>query len=123
MDAKDLDRWLRAYKKAWEERDPQAAADLFTNDAEYYWTPLDPPARGPAGVAAAWEGAVSQQRDITFTYEILAVTATLGIARWRAEFIRTPAQAKVVIEGILAVEFAALQKCRIFREWWHSREG
>lgn len=123
MERAEFDRWLNAYKNAWEGRDPAAAAALFSNDAEYYWTPLDPPARGPAGVAAAWEGAVSQQRDIAFRYEILAVTERLGIARWRADFIRTPAQAKVVIEGMLTVEFEAPQKCRVFREWWHSREG
>lgn len=123
MDAKEFDRWLKAYQQAWEGRDPAAAANLFSGDAEYYWTPLDPPARGPAGVAAAWEGAVSQQRDITFTYEILAVTERMGIARWRADFLRLPTQKSVCIEGVLTAEFAAPQKCRIFREWWHSREG
>src|SRR5262245_35842589 len=122
MERAEFDRWLSAYKNAWEGRDPQAAADLFSNDAEYYWTPLDPPALGPAGVAAAWEGAVSQQRDITFTYAILAMTERGGIARWRADFIRTP-NVKTCIEGILTTEFAAPRKCRIFREWWHSREG
>ena len=122
MERAELDRWLGSYKNAWEGRDPQAAADLFSNDAEYWWTPLDPPALGPAGVAAAWEGAVSQQRDISFRYEILAVTERLGIASWRADFTSVPKGAQVCIEGILTVEFSAPQKCRVFREWWHSRE-
>ena len=47
---------------AWEGRDAAAAARLFSEDSEYYWTPLDPPQRGRAGVAAAWQGAVSQQQ-------------------------------------------------------------
>ena len=49
---REFDAWLRGYKSAWEQRDPQAAAALFTDDAEYYWTPFDPPHRGKDGIAA-----------------------------------------------------------------------
>ena len=123
MGAVDFDRWLQAYQKAWEGRDSRAAACIFSDDCEYYWTPLDPPQRGPAGVAAAWEGAVSQQRDISFRYEILAVAGNTGIAKWRADFLRLPVKSKVRIEGVLTAEFAESGKCRIFREWWHSAES
>lgn len=118
----DFEAWLRAYGRAWEGRDSAAAARLFTDDAEYYWTPLDPPARGPSGVAAAWEGAVSQQQDIRFSYEVLAVNGAKGIASWRADFLRLPARATVHIEGVLTADFAAPGCCRVFREWWHALE-
>ena len=69
-----FDSWLQAYRAAWEERQPQAAASLFTaQGAEYYWTPFDPPQRGREEIAAAWHGAVTQQRDIHMTFEVLAV--------------------------------------------------
>ena len=117
----DFDRWLRAYQAAWQGRDPQAAARIFTDDAEYYWTPLDPPQRGPAGIAAAWEAAVSQQRDVKFNYEIVAVTGAKGVASWRADFTSLPANSAVRIEGVLIAEFPEAGKCRIFREWWHIK--
>jgi hypothetical protein len=120
--AAEFDAWLHAYQRAWEGRDPAAAALLFTEDSEYYWTPLDPPQRGRAGVAAAWEGAVSGQRDIRFTFDILAVNGGKGIAAWRADFTRLPTAAAVRIEGVLTADFAAAGQCRIFREWWHSSE-
>lgn len=123
MDDGAFDGWLKAYGAAWEGRDPAAAANLFTEDAEYYWTPLDPPQRGPAGIAAAWEAAVSQQRDVTFRYEILAVTGATVIARWRADFVRLPTGARVRIEGVLTAELAPDRRCRMFREWWHSSES
>lgn len=122
ISAADFDAWLRAYQAAWQGRDSQAAVRIFTEDAEYYWTPLDPPQHGHAGIAAAWEGAVSQQRDITFRYEILAVDGATGIAKWRADFTRLPGPARVVIEGVLTAEFADAARCRVFREWWHSTE-
>jgi len=118
-----FDAWLRAYGAAWEGRDSKAAVKIFTEDAEYYWTPLDPPQRGHGGIAAAWDGAVSTQRDISFRYEILAVAGATGIAKWRADFTRLATGAKVVIEGVLTADFAASGKCRVFREWWHAAEN
>jgi ketosteroid isomerase-like protein len=115
--------WLRAYQSAWEGRDSAAAARLFADDARYYWTPLVPPQNGPAEIAAAWEGAVSQQRDVRFTFQVFAVAGPTGFATWRADFTRLPTQFKVRIEGVLSAEFASAGQCRVFREWWHSSEA
>ncbi len=52
-----LNRWLKKYKVAWESRDPEAAAALFTGNAEYYWTPFEEPKRGRSEIAKAWENA------------------------------------------------------------------
>lgn len=122
ISASEFEAWLSAYGLAWESRDAAAAVRLFTEDSEYYWTPLDPPQRGRAGVAAAWEGAVSQQQNIRFRFEVLAVNGAKGIASWRADFLRLPARATVRIEGVLTADFAAPGQCRVFREWWHAVE-
>jgi|ERR687898_21262 ketosteroid isomerase-like protein len=121
--ASDFEAWLQGYGKAWESRDAAAAARLFSEDSEYYWTPLDPPQRGRAGVTAAWEGAVSQQQDVRFRFEVLAVNGAKGIASWRADFLRLPARVKVRIEGVLTADFAEPGQCRTFREWWHAVES
>jgi hypothetical protein len=121
--ADDFTAWLRGYQSAWEGRDAGAAAKLFSDDARYHWTPLVPPQQGPAEIAAVWEAAVSQQRDIRFTYSVFAVAGATGMATWRADFTRLPDQFKVRIEGVLSAEFAAAGKCRVFREWWHSAES
>lgn len=115
--------WLRAYQTAWEGRDAAAAARLFNDDARYYWTPLVPPQRGPAEIAAAWEAAVSSQRDIRFTFNVFAVAGPTGFATWRADFVQQPTQFKVRIEGVLSAEFASDGRCLVFREWWHSSEA
>lgn len=46
--------WLEAYKRAWERRDANAAAALFTEDATYHEKPYDAPLRGAAGVHEYW---------------------------------------------------------------------
>lgn len=116
-------QWLRGYQSAWEGRDPAAAASLFADDARYYWTPLVPPQKGPAEIAAVWDAAVSQQRDVRFTFSVFGVSGSTGMATWRADFTRLPDQFKVRIEGVLSAEFAAEGKCRVFREWWHSADS
>ncbi|MGH6609432.1 MAG: hypothetical protein ACRECQ_04160 [Burkholderiaceae bacterium] len=46
MNIDSFERWLQAYKRAWEERDPNAAATIFAADATYRETPFDPPMYG-----------------------------------------------------------------------------
>ncbi len=123
LTAASFDAWLRGYQAAWEGRDAAAAAKLFSGDARYHWTPLVPPQQGPAEIAAVWEQAVSQQRDIRFTYTVFGVSGATGMATWRADFTRIPDQFKVRIEGVLSAEFSSAGLCRVFREWWHSAES
>src|SRR5262245_5027839 len=81
-----LHAWLDRYRQAWETRDAEAAATLFTDDASYHETPFGEPARGKEGVRAYWRKVTEHQRDVGFSFEVLSVTANGGIARWRAEF-------------------------------------
>lgn len=116
-----FETWLAGYRAAWENKDANAAASLFTaENAEYYWTPYDPPQRGRAEIAAVWENAVSHQRDIHMTYEVLAVEGSRGIAHWHTNFMALPSEEPVQLDGILVAEFEDSTHCRVFREWWHQ---
>jgi len=50
MDQTKFTDWLDAYKRAWETRDPEAAANLFTANANYHETPFEDPVRGREGI-------------------------------------------------------------------------
>jgi uncharacterized protein (TIGR02246 family) len=116
----DFEAWLRGYKVAWETRDPAAAAALFTPDAEYYWTPFDPPHKGRPGIAEAWQAAVVNQKDIRFDYAVAAVAGAIGIARWHTRLTSVPEGGALELDGIVIAEFASPGQCRTFREWWHA---
>jgi uncharacterized protein (TIGR02246 family) len=116
-----FEEWLQAYRAAWEGRDPQAAASLFTpQGAEYYWTPFDSPQRGREEIAAAWQGAVTSQSDIHMTFEVVAVNGNRGVAHWHTSFRSAASGDPVQLDGILIAEFDAPKLCRVFREWWHQ---
>lgn len=53
MTEADFHNWLTRYGAAWEQRDPIAAAALFSRDAQYFWTPFAAK-RGPGEIEAAW---------------------------------------------------------------------
>ena len=122
MDQETFKRWLDAYGRAWEARDPAAAAALFAPDARYHWTPFGEPKRGRAGIAQAWQEATSRQYHIRFRYEILAVKGSQGIAHWWTSLVRAATNQPVRIDGILLVTFNSENLCEMFREWWHAEE-
>lgn len=115
-----FEAWLRRYGAAWEGKDARAASELFTPQAQYYWTPFDPPQRGRAEIAAAWQGAVDRQNEIRFEFEILSVNGDTGIARWRCGFDTVPEGGHTRLDGIFVTQFESPTQCRIFREWWHA---
>jgi hypothetical protein len=120
---KDFENWLRKYGDAWEKGDPGATEALFTSDAHYYETPFDDPMIGLDEIYKYWKNnAVLGQEEVHFSYEALAVHKNIGVAHWRANFIRLPSGNRVTLDGIFKVEFSDDGKCQIFREWWHRIE-
>jgi hypothetical protein len=123
MTRESFDDWLRRYGAAWEGRDPETAATLFSADAEYYWTPFSPPKRGPSEIARAWAEATSRQRDIRFRCRVLGFDGRTGIAQWSTRLVRLHLGREVEIDGVLLAEFDGAGLCRVFREWWHGSES
>ena len=120
MDRSTFEHWLDAYKWAWEDRNPEAAADLFTADAAYHETPFEAPARGREGILDYWSDATRYQEGIEFSHEVLAATEDTGIAHWHCRFTRLTSNSAVELDGIFLVKLDANGKCIEFREWWHK---
>jgi ketosteroid isomerase-like protein len=115
-----LTQWLDAYGKAWEDRDGQAAAELFTEDAVYQWGPFGRRLRGRVMIREAWAEAVETQSNIEFGYEVVTATADGGIARWWCRFDGD--RERVRLEGIFRLAFADSGLCTSLEEWWNAAE-
>jgi len=112
--------WLDAYRRAWESRDPQAAADLFAEDGTYQVTPFVEPMRGRQAILEYWTHVAQTEQDIQFGYEVLSVTQEQGIARWWASFVRVPPGAQTRLDGIFLLSLYENGRCHSLREWWHK---
>jgi uncharacterized protein (TIGR02246 family) len=122
MNREDFNRWLASYGSAWTNRDPEAAASLYTDDATYQVTPFDEPLRGRTAIYDYWAGVAKTEENIHFEYEIIAITAEHGVARWRASFVRVPPGLDTKLDGIFLISLDSDGRCQSLREWWHKRQ-
>ena len=122
MDEAKFDSWLEVYGRAWEDRDPAAVAELFSENATYRETPFDEAARGREAIFEYWARATAEHEGVRFGHEVLMVNRDLGIARWWVALKNIRSGAPVELDGIFVVCMDANGRCEEFREWWHFRE-
>ena len=122
MQSKTFTSWLEAYGRAWMSRDPQAAADLFTEEGAYQVTPFVEPMRGRSAIFDYWAHVTETERNIQFGHEILAVTEESGIARWWATFLIVPQGLQTKLDGIFVINLDGDGRCTALREWWHKEQ-
>ena len=123
LSEQQFEQWIERYGAAWAARDGARFAQLFEEDAIYYWTPFDEPQKGRDEITAAFNAAVGRQRDIEFGARVLYVQANLGAAHWTCSLTRAATGKRVHIDGIFVVQFSDHGKALSFREWWHSDEN
>ena len=121
MDEASFGAWLDAYGRAWETRDPTAAAELFADDARYWESPFDEPAVGREGVRAYWEAAATQE-EIRFRHDVLAVVGDSGFAHWSVTYRRPESGQRFELDGMFLIDFDGQGLARSLREWWLRRE-
>jgi len=114
---------MDAYGRAWDSRDPQAAAELFAENGTYQVTPFLEPIRGRQAIFDYWSHVARTEQDIRFEYEILSVTPEVGIARWWASFVRVPHRLQTKLDGISLISLGPDCRCNSLREWWHKDQG
>ena len=115
-----LTEWLDEYGRAWEERDADAAAELFTEDAVYQWGPFGRKLRGRPVIREAWADAVESQRNVKFGYEVMTATARGGIVRWWVGADMPDEGVHSRNEGVFRIAFDETGLCTNFEEWFNS---
>jgi uncharacterized protein (TIGR02246 family) len=116
-----LTSWLARYGAAWESRDADGAAALFTDDAVYQETPFAEPFHGRDGIHDYWSRVTADQSDVSFEFATIATAGATGIAQWSARFRSISGDAPVELNGVFVLEFADSSRVSSLREWWHVR--
>jgi len=117
----DLAEWIEGYRRAWVERDPQAAAALFTEDASYRSSPFVEPNLGQEGVVAYWTGATSTQADVEVEMGEPLVDGDHAAVEW---WTRMRADGdEITLVGCLLLRFAPDGRCEDLREYWNYESG
>jgi hypothetical protein len=114
--------WLDAYGQAWENRDPEAATALFTEDGTYQVTPFLEPMCGRKAIFEYWSELARTEVDIRFRYEVLVANPERNIARWSASFVRVPPGLQTKLDGIFLISLDEEGRCKSLQEWWHKQQ-
>ena len=117
-----MQSWLRAYGAAWEQRNAQAAVDLFAEDDVYFVLPFSAPICGRQELLKYWKHVTSSQEQIQFDFEILAAGPAESVAHWRASFVLPSERKRLELDGICVVSLNSEGRCTRFWGCWHKRE-
>ena len=116
-----LDEWIEGYRRAWEERDAEAAANLFTEDATYRSNIFEEPHRGRAGVKSYWESVTSSQSDVAVRMGTPFSDGTrVAVEFWTS--MRVDGE-ESTLPGCLLLDFDESGLCRRLREYWNFAPG
>ena len=122
----DANKFLASYKQAWETRDPDLAANLFTRDAHYWETPFGEPIVSREGIRAYWKANTDVQQDIHFTVRNSFTVGHTLVAEWGCTYTHKPSGSPAAagerreLAGVLLADFYG-EEVRTFREYWHRR--
>ena len=118
MDVRD---WAYRYARAWETRDAEAAAALFTEDATYRSSPFEEPYRGRDGVRRYWSEVTSTQENVEVAIGRMLVDGNQALVEWWTQMENggTP----VTLPGSLLLDFDDSGLCQALREYWNLEIG
>jgi nuclear transport factor 2 (NTF2) superfamily protein len=121
MDTRSVSRWAAAYARAWELRDPDATAALFTPDAAYRSLIFNEPHTGSIAIRAYWQRATSTQSDVRVWMGAPLVDGQrAAIESWTV--MTDEGEGLVTLPGCLLLEFDG-GRCARLNEYWHSEPG
>ena len=121
LSTSDATDFLIKYKEAWETRNADLAASLFTRDAAYQQDPFGEAIVGREAIHNYWAGATGRQQEIQFTVGTFVHSGYVLAAEWTCAYQDRSSGEKKELAGMLLADFYGKQ-VRHFREYWHSRK-
>ena len=116
-----LDEWVEGYRRAWVERDPEAAAALFTEDGSYRANIFEEPFRGRSGVAEYWSSVTAVQSEVRVRMgRPFADGDRVAVEFWTNMKVNGD---DVTLPGCLLLDMTTDGLCRSLREYWHYQPG
>jgi ketosteroid isomerase-like protein len=116
-----LENWLESYRQAWENKDSEGAASLFSEDATYRSNIFEDPHRGREGIFSYWAEVTSTQEGA----RVVMGRPFVDGNRVAAEFwaVMSSDGEEITLPGCLLLEFGEDGRCRSLREYWQVGVG
>ena len=113
--------WLARYRRAWIERDADAAGRLFTEDATYREQPFQAAFVGRAAIRDYWSKVTASQTSVELRYGRSIVDGRRLAVEWWANLETN--DGPLTLAGEFLLRFAETGECRELREYWVLTQG
>src|SRR4051812_4381378 len=113
-DGQDL---LAAYKAAWEGRDPDAALELYAENAEHRDGPFDEPLVGSNAIRELWNARAASQTNVEFDAERVWTSAGWVLSSYHAAYTDRTNADRIRRRGFLAFELDDEKHILRARDW------
>jgi hypothetical protein len=113
--------WLERYRRAWIERDAEAASRLFTEDASYREQPFQAAFVGRAAIRDYWARVTASQTGVELRYGQPVVDGNRVAVEWWANLETN--DGPITLAGEFLLRFADTGDCRELREYWLLTQG
>jgi len=117
----DYADWLARYRRAWIERDGDAASLLFTEDATYREQPFQAAFTGRAAIRDYWRRVTASQTGVELRYGRSIVNDRRLAVEWWANLQTN--DGPLTLAGEFLLLFAESGECRELREYWVLTQG
>lgn len=117
MDRSEFESWFTKLGKAWSDRNPQAAASLFSKDCKYYESVFEESCDSWEGILKLWSVVPDNQESVDFDFDILCVSGDMCIANCKVSRTLLPNKEKQLIDGIFQIVINGQGLCNYFKQW------
>jgi hypothetical protein len=125
MNRETLQTWLDKYVEAWRTYQPGQIADLFCEDALYFYSPFDEqnPLRGREAIVADWLKEPDRLGSWEAHYVPVAVEGNVGVAQGRTRYFKNNGDVEREFANIFVMQFDDAGRCARFTEWFMQPRG
>lgn len=116
-----VEEWVEGYRSAWETRDAEAAASLFTEDASYRSNIFEEAHLGRDGVRNYWAGVTSGQSEVAVKMGRPISEGDRTMVEWWTTM--NVEGSPTTLTGCLILKFDESGLCSDLREYWQVGEG
>ncbi|NKZ09193.1 nuclear transport factor 2 family protein [Actinomadura latina] len=119
----DVTGWIDRLEAGWRNRDADAIAALFAEDARYRQGPFGDPRVGRAAIRAHWAATLGRQRDPLIWFGEPLVAGRRAALEWWCVLHDPSEGTPRTAAGCVTLWFGGDGLCRALHEYWHGEPG
>ena len=121
---KNYDLFIKKFMDSWKNLEGVKTCELMAENLEgYYETPLDKPLTKKNEVKSLWEVVPSNQKDITYTYDILLEDSNHCLFHFTMTRTMVASGKIQNIDGICEIKLDENNLLTFFKQWRFTKES